>query len=74
MLSLCVCGCVCACVSVVGVTTGMLSAPLLLHSQEFEYVNEMSDFTFYNGICPLVVRAQLSFRCIITESQVKDST
>lgn len=31
---------------VVGVTSGMLSAPLLLHSKEFKYVNETSDFPF----------------------------
>lgn len=47
------------------VTTGMFSAPLLLHSKEFKYVNEMSEFPCYNGARPLVVLVPFAKRIII---------
>lgn len=43
------------CVCVVGVITEKLPASLSLHSKEFKYVNEISEFPFYNSKCPLVV-------------------
>lgn len=71
------CACVCPSVCVVGVTTGMLSAPLLLHSKEFKYVNEMSEFPLYNGMCPLVVSQMYHYRigspCPRTQPDLKKS-
>lgn len=49
------------------------SAPLLLHSKEFKYLNEMSEFPSYNSTCPLVVLGAF-LSCIIIESESMSRT
>lgn len=51
-----------------GVTNGIVTTPLLLHSKEFKNVDEMPEFPFYNRMCPLVVLVHFSDVSLQTKS------